>query len=105
MKINPSAGHDYYQSYIQGLKNAENKAGADAKPPAGTVTNTDKVTFSNSAAVRSEVSRLATTVAAQVEETGSSARINELRTAVQNGSYSVPAGEVANAILGLDRKV
>lgn len=101
MKINAS-GLDRYQSVVQ-----QAKTGEAAKPRQGArAANTDKVTISGDAAARAGLSRLASSVAAEVDASASPARIEQLRTAVQDGSYHVETGDIADAILArLDRTV
>lgn len=103
MKINPSVGFEHYKSAVQSYKSGDTSAvrlqdelrAAVAEPK-----NTDKVTISESAASRAEIGRITGAISAQIESAGSMDRIAELRAAVQNGTYSVPAADVAAAILG-----
>lgn len=97
MKIN-SPGLDHYQSYVKSVKSNDGP-GAKGKAKAAAAGNTDKVTISQGAAARAEAGRLASSLAAEVENTASPERIESLRQAVQDGSYSVPAEDVADAIL------
>lgn len=102
MKINPSAGYDKYQTYVQSVKNKEAaQAKSEAKGKAAG-TNTDKVTLSNEAIARAEYGRVAAAVASEVDGSASAARLDALRDQVQSGSYYVPTDTLASAILGED---
>ena len=96
MKIN-SPGLDHYKTYVKSVKAGEG-TGAKGKLKAA-AENTDKVTISQDAVARAETGRLVSTIAAEVEGAASSERIEELRQAVQSGSYTVSAADVADAIL------
>ncbi len=97
MKIN-APGLEQYQKYVKAVKSGESSA---AKTKSGAVfsENTDKVTISQDAALRAEAGRLSAGVTAEVEDSAAPARLEALREAVQGGGYSVPAEDVANAIL------
>lgn len=96
MKINPSAGLEQYQKYTKPVKNgtAANAAGKAAP-------RSDTVSFSDDAVARAEAGRVAGGIAAEVESAASPERLEELRAAVENGTYNVPAGDVADAILDM----
>lgn len=97
MKIN-SPGLEHYQSYVKSVKSGE-APGAKGKAKTGAAGNTDKVTISQGAAARAEAGRVASSLAAEVEGAASPERLETLRQAVQDGSYDVPAADVADAIL------
>lgn len=97
MKINLPSGLDKYQTYVKSVKSGE-ASGAKAAARAG-AGNTDKVTISESAVARAEAGRVAPGIAAEVEGSAGPERLEELHAAVQNGTYSVAAGDVADAIL------
>lgn len=103
MKVNPSVGFEHYQSYLQNVKNGESSAVKPAEEgKASTVgsTNTDKVTFSDDAAAKAESTRVARSLASEVEGEANADRIAQLRDEVQNGSYSVPTERLVQAMLG-----
>ncbi len=105
MKVNSSAGFDQYQAYLQTLKSAETgaaKTQGEVRVPISDTANTDKVTFSEQALERAGLSRMATAMSAEVAEPDA-ARMEDLKAAVQDGSYAVNSGAVADAILGKDR--
>lgn len=98
MKIT-SSGLEHYQKVAQ---NVNNKGAAAAKtagaPAAG---RADKVTLSENAAARAELSRFTSALAAEAEGAVSAQRLGELREAVQNGSYHVESADIADAILDI----
>lgn len=98
MKIT-SSGLEHYQSVVQNVKNGE--AAAKGKAVEKAFGRADKVTLSEDAASRAELSRFATALSGEVESTASPERISELTEAVQSGSYHVASGDIADAILDL----
>lgn len=97
MKIN-SPGLEHYQSYVKSVKSNES-AGTKGNAGAAAPHNTDKVTISQDAAARAEIGRLSSSLAAEVEGAASPERMAMLQEAVQSGSYSVSAADVADAML------
>lgn len=105
MKINASNGLEQYQKYAQAVKNGDSvvaKGKADEK--AAAAQNTDKVTLSEAAAARAETSRIASALSAEVDSTVSAERLAQLSAQVNDGSYYVPTGALADAILGFNSK-
>ena len=106
MKINPSAGFDHYKKYVGSVKNGElTPAKEDGKARAASAANTDKITLSGDAAARAENSRLVAGLSSEVEGTAGTGRLQQLQEQVQNGTYSVDSGALADAILGFDATV
>ena len=97
MKINVT-GLEQYQRYAKPVKPGEGAVSAGIARTVG-ASNTDKVTISQSAAQRAEAGRLVPALSAEVESTAAPERVEALRQAVQDGSYHVSAGDVADAIL------
>lgn len=60
--------------------------------------NVDKLDLSG-AGPRGDVEKTAWSLARQVSRPASAQRLQQLRTAVQDGTYYVPSGQVADAIL------
>lgn len=60
---------------------------------------TDTITISQLGASHSAVAPLVRQIAAEVEACGSAGRLEQLRQAVEAGTYQVPAQSVADAIL------
>ncbi len=71
-------------------------AAEEARQPAGQ--NVDHMDISG-AAPRGEMEKTAWTLAQQVSRPASAQRIDALRTAVQNRTYSVPAAKIADAMV------
>lgn len=91
MKINPIISSNVIQSYGAGkIRSTERTASAYGS---------DEVSFSKEAL---SFSKLMSELKEQVEVSGADRqeRIDELKTAVQNGSYRVDSGRVADSILG-----
>ena len=102
MKVNPSAGFEQYKTYINGLKNSDPatpKVKGEGQSSAA-AQNTDKVTLSESAAAQAEISRLASSVAAEVENTGNDARLAQLSEQVAGGRYFVDTDALVSSIIG-----
>lgn len=99
MKIN-SQGIERYQSVVKQVKTGDD---AHGKTSAGKLTSakTDKVTISGDGAARAEISRLASSIAAEVDSPASSERIDGLRQAVEQGTYNVPSEDIADAMLDI----
>ena len=98
MKIT-SSGLERYQSAVQNAKSSESSL--KSKVAGGSAGRADKVTLSENAACRAELSRLASALSSEVEGAASPERLSELRQAVQDGSYHVASGDIADAILDL----
>lgn len=100
MKINPNAGYERYQSYVQSVKSNEATQAKGESRAAAAAENTDKVTLSGSAAARAELSRAASAAATEVDALGNIERLSALLERVQAGTYYVPTENLAGAILG-----
>lgn len=102
MKINSAGGLEHYQSYVQKLKNNEASA-AKAKPGQDAAAGkTDMVTISGDAAARAGYARIVPSISAEAAQGAPAGRLSALRQAVENGTYQVSAGDVADAILGFE---
>lgn len=99
MKINLS-GFDAYQNIVKGTQRGESAVTKKTSTASSSAANTDKVTFSESAAARAELHRLAASISAEVDGVGSEERLATLQKQIQAGSYNVPTQELADAILG-----
>ena len=100
MKITPQ-GLERYKTVVQNVKNSEN---ASKNKALGNVSGrADKVTLSEEATAHAELARFVSSLGNEVENSASPQRVEELREAVQNGSYHVPTADIADAIL--NRKV
>lgn len=93
MKIDVNNAYRIYSQNAAGGKNS--RPGANDKLPTG---SQDRVSISNSA-YKNDVDRLVYSTAAEVEAKVSPSRLNELREAIADGSYSVHAEKLADAIL------
>lgn len=100
MKVNPSAGYEQYQSYVQSVKSKEAAQAKNEGKARAAGVNTDKVTLSGNAAARVEYGRIASAAAAEADGLGAATRLDALRERVQAGTYYVSTGTLANAILG-----
>lgn len=100
MKINPSAGYEKYQTYVQSVKSKEAAQAKNDGRAKAAEANTDKVTLSGNASARVEYGRVASAAAAEVDGLGDAARLGALRERVQAGIYHVPTDTLADAILG-----
>ncbi len=106
MKINYTGGVEHYQSYVQKRGVSEPAPG---KPQPGKSAlagkadgKTDMVTISGDAAARAGAFRAVPAMAAEVAAPAPAGRLGALQEAVRAGTYQVAAGDVADAILGLD---
>lgn len=70
----------------------------EARQPAGQAQNVDRLDISGGAQ-RSEVEKTAWTLTQQTARSAGAQRIDSLRMAVQNRTYCVPAGEIADAMV------
>ena len=70
----------------------------ETRQPAEQTQNVDRLDISGTAQ-RSEVEKTAWTLTQQTARTAGAQRIDSLRTAVQNRTYSVPASEIADAMV------
>lgn len=100
MKINPNAGYERYQSYVQSVKSKEVAQAKGESRTAAAAENTDKVTLSGSAAARAELTRVASATATEVNALGNTERLSALIERVEAGTYYVPTESLASAILG-----
>ena len=103
MIIKPSAAYEVYKNNVSSLKsgaNSPSKADGKARASMGVPANTDKVTISSDASAMAEVGRMASSMSAEVNNLGNSARLAELGEQVRNGTYFVSTGTLADAILG-----
>lgn len=103
MKINTYNGFERYQSVLQSAKGAEVQAEA-AKEKNGVKSSVraDTVSFSGGAVAKSELSRLTSVLAAEADGAAGIERLDALHSAVQDGSYYVPSGEIADAIFDVN---
>lgn len=103
MKIN-SMGFEHYQNYMQSVKGSEGqpaKAAEEIRLPVQDAPKTDKVEFSEKAAARAELARVAASISQEVEASADVHRLEELSRQVQQGTYFVETGRLADAILGV----
>ena len=70
----------------------------EARQPAEQTQNVDRLDISGGAQ-RSEVEKTAWTLTQQTARSAGAQRTDSLRTAVQNRTYSVPASEIADAMV------
>lgn len=62
--------------------------------------NTDKVTMSSSALSASFANKVSKNVAEEIESSYSTTSLEELKSAIQNGTYDISNEKLADAILG-----
>lgn len=102
MKINGLQPHNVYVSFSK-----EEKEKKTVKEPSGQAGSSDRVEISAEAAGRSEAERLAQKITDTPADTGRAERLDAIKKQVQDGTYQVPAEQVAGSILGgrVDRQV
>ncbi len=98
MKINLT-GYEKYQSYVQKTKGGEKPTGKSFAQ--SLAARADTVTLSAEASARKVAGGFAADIASELDGAAGAQRVQELREAVQAGSYSVDAADVADAMLNL----
>ncbi len=108
MKINQTMGFEHYQNYVQSVKGNETAPGkataAEVRPESQETANMDKVDFSESGAARAGLLRLSSSIAQEVESQAGAQRLAELQAQIEQGTYHVETGKIADAILGALKK-
>ena len=98
MKINPAAA---YQAYNRISDHAHPPRRTGQYPEGGALKagNTDQIQISHEGTRKMEAEQLSRSIMAEIREPASPERIEDLRRAVQSGSYRVPTGELVDAVI------
>ena len=98
MKINPAAA---YQAYNRIPDHTPSPRRTGQYPEGGALKagNTDQIQISHEGTRKMEAEQLSRSIMAEIREPASPERIEDLRRAVQSGSYRVPTGELVDAVI------
>lgn len=99
MKINSTAAYQAYKKVA-----GRNYAVSRRQDPQGEESvqrqeNTDRFLISPEAARQREVEQLTSSIMSQIREPASPQRLDSLRAAVQNKTYSIPTGDLVDAMM------
>lgn len=95
MRILNNRAIQYYQktSSATGVKKAESASVSSSA-------KTDSIVISQEAAAHSEISGLTQSIAAEVETSVSSAKLQELSAKIAAGQYRIPTDKLVNSLFG-----
>ena len=96
MKINPAAAYQAYNR-ISDHTHSPRRTGQYPEGGALKAGNTDQIQISHEGTRKMEAEQLSRSIMAEIREPASPERIEDLRRAVQSGSYRVPTGELEAA--------
>lgn len=97
MKINPAAFQAYNKVAEYG--HPARQADPPVEEPALRANHTDQIQISPEGARKMEISQLTRAIMAQSAEPASPQRLEQLRTAIRNGSYRIPTSDLADAVM------
>ncbi|MCI8816166.1 MAG: flagellar biosynthesis anti-sigma factor FlgM [Angelakisella sp.] len=98
MKINPAAAYQAYNR-ISDHTHSPRRTGQYPEGGALKAGNTDQIQISHEGTRKMEAEQLSRSIMAEIREPASPERIEDLRRAVQSGSYRVPTGELVDAVI------
>ena len=98
MKINPAAAYQTYNR-ISDHTHSPRRTGQYPEGGALKAGNTDQIQISHEGTRKMEAEQLSRSIMAEIREPASPERIEDLRRAVQSGSYRVPTGELVDAVI------
>ncbi len=96
MKINPAAA---YHRYSQAAEYARASRPAESHPGETAREHTDQIVISSEGTRRAEAEQLTRTIAAGMPAPASPERLESLRTAVAEGRYHIPTGDLVDAVM------
>jgi len=99
MKINPTAAYQAYNKISERSYTAPRRQDLRGEAPVQKPGNTDQIQISPEAARQREVEQLTHSIMSQIREPASPQRLESLRTAVQNGTYHIPTGDLVDAVM------
>lgn len=99
MRINPSAAYQAYNKIGERSFAASRRLDSQAEEAARKAENTDSFRISPEAARQREVEQLTSSIMSEIREPASARRLDDLRTAVQNKTYSVPTKDLVDAVM------
>jgi len=97
MEIKPSSGFNIYKANARSAMNCENSVGKSVSSAAPN--KMDTISISAQGAQQKETAKLVSSITKEITADADSAKVNALKTAIQNGTYSVSAEKIADAIL------
>ena len=98
MIINPAAAYQAYNR-ISDHTHSPRRTGQYPEGGALKAGNTDQIQISHEGTRKMEAEQLSRSIMAEIREPASPERIEDLRRAVQSGSYRVPTGELVDAVI------
>ena len=108
MKVNQTMGFEHYQNYVQNVKGNDaalaKATAAELRPETTEAANIDKVDFSENGAARAGLLRMSSAIAQEVEGHAGAQRLAQLQAQIEQGTYRMETGQIADAILGVFEK-
>lgn len=98
MKINPTTAYRTYRKVAEST-HAPRPTETHLEETAYKNGNIDQIQISPEGARKMEVEQLTRAIAADFHEPASPERLESLRTAVQNKTYHIPTGSLADAVM------
>lgn len=99
MKINPTAAYQAYNKIGERSFPVPRRQDYQGEEPVQRVENTDRFRISPEAARQREVEQLTSSIMSEIREPASAQRLDSLRAAVQNKTYSIPTGDLVDAVM------
>ncbi len=98
MKINPTAAFQAYNKMAEHNRSPRQaELSADDKMQRGG--HTDQIQISPEGARKMEIDQLTKAIVSETRTPASPERLEKLRTAVRNGTYHIPTGDLADAVM------
>lgn len=101
MNINPATMRNVYQANM--VQNGRQGGGKEQElmkyASAASPENTDKISISSQANYQRDVNKVVHSVMKDMEQTSNADRVQQIKEQIQNNSYFVSSGQVADAIL------
>lgn len=99
MRINPSAAYQAYNKIGKRPYDASRRSDYQGEEAAQKTENTDSFRISPEAARQREVEQLTSSIMSEIREPASAQRLDNLRAAVQNKTYSVSTNDLVDAVM------
>lgn len=97
--IEPSAAYRTYKKYQAPVAAHTEAGGQQQSAVKQAAQKTDQIDFSAKAARSEELGKLTQNIASELATGVSSTRMQELKTAVENGEYYLPTAQLADSML------
>jgi len=98
MKINPTAAFQAYNKMTEHSR-SPHLVELPTEESMQRGSHTDQIQISPEGARKMEIDQLTKAIVSETKTPASSERLEKLRTAVRNGTYHIPTGDLADAVM------